>query len=185
VDTTVSRDEAIALVRKHIRKENNVKHMIAVGAIMREVALRLGEDPETWEAVGILHDIDFELCRGLEDHTLMARDMLAGVLDGEAIRSIMAHNERMGIPLDTLMKKALVASDAASGLVVASALVMPTKRLEEVRPETLMKKYRDKDFARGADRSRMRVALELGMTLEAFMAAALAGMKRVSGELGL
>ncbi len=183
--TTVSRDEAIALVRRYVRKENNLKHMLAVGAIMREVALRLGEDPEMWETVGILHDIDFELCSGLEDHTLMAREMLAGVLDEEAIRSIMAHNERTGVPIDTRMKKALVASDAASGLVVASALVMPTKRLEEVRPETLMKKYKNKDFARGADRGRMRVALELGMSLEEFMAAALAGMKKISGELGL
>ncbi|MDD1770094.1 MAG: HDIG domain-containing protein, partial [Methanomassiliicoccales archaeon] len=72
----LSREEALALIRRHVAKENNVKHMIAVGAIMRQLAVRLDEDPARWELVGLLHDIDFEECHGAEDHTLVAAQIL-------------------------------------------------------------------------------------------------------------
>lgn len=182
----LNREDALALVRKSVAKENNVKHMIAVGAVMKETAKHLGEDPLKWELVGILHDIDFELCTGLNDHTKIAKDMLKGLVTDDIIEAIMAHNyENTGVVLDSKMKKALVASDAVSGLVVASALVMPTKKIEEVRLDSLIKKFKSKDFAKGASRDRIIVCTELGMTLEGFLSVALAGMKGVSGELGL
>jgi putative nucleotidyltransferase with HDIG domain len=182
----LTRDEALKLVKKHVSKENNLKHMIAVGAVMREVAQRLGEDPERWEAVGILHDIDFELCTGLSDHTKIAKEILKGVVDDQIIEAIMAHNyENMGVPLDTKMKKALVASDAVSGLIVAAALVMPSKKLAEVKPDSLMKKFKSKEFARGASRERMAICSEFGLGLEEFLTIALEGMKKVADELGL
>lgn len=180
------RDEAIRLVREHVKKENNIKHMISVGAVMRATAARLGEDLDRWELVGILHDIDFEKCKGLEDHTLVARGLLRGVADEEMMQAIMAHNhENTGVLLDTPMKKALVASDAASGLVVATALVMPSKRLADVKPDSLLKKYKTKDFAKGADRGRIANCEELGMGVPEFLAVALEGMKAVASELGL
>jgi predicted hydrolase (HD superfamily) len=182
----IDRDEALAIVRKHVKKENNVKHMIAVGAVMKEVAMKVGEDPERWEIVGILHDIDFELCSGLTDHTKIAKNLLIGVVDDEVIVTIMAHNyENTGVVPDTKIKKGLIASDAISGLIIASALVMPSKRLSEVAPESLMKKFKSKDFAKGANRERIRLCSELGISTEEFMAAALAGMKKVAAELGL
>jgi putative nucleotidyltransferase with HDIG domain len=182
----LKREDALALVRKSVAKENNVKHMIAVGAVMKEMAKQLGEDPSKWELVGILHDIDFERCTGLNDHTKIAKDMLKGIVTDEIIEAIMAHNyENTGVVLDSRMKKALVASDAVSGLVVASALVMPSKKMEEVRPDSLMKKFKSKDFAKGASRDRIAVCTELGMTIEGFLSIALEGMKGVAGELGL
>jgi predicted hydrolase (HD superfamily) len=153
---------------------------------MRAMAVRLGEDQERWELVGILHDIDFEKCKGLEDHTLIAGDLLQGVADQEMVQAIMAHNyENTGVALDTPVKKSLVASDAVSGLVVATALVMPTRKLADVRAESLVKKYKTKDFAKGADRARIAVCEAIGVGVEEFLALALEGMKRVSGELGL
>lgn len=182
----MNREDAILLVREYVKKDNNIKHMVAVGAVMRATAARLGEDQERWELVGILHDIDFEKCKGLEDHTLVARDILQGVCDQEMVQAIMAHNyENTGVALDTLMKKSLVASDAVSGLVAATALVMPSKKLSDVRPESLIKKYKTKEFAKGADRARITVCETIGLGVEEFLAVALEGMKKVSLELGL
>ncbi len=182
----LTRDEALALIRSHVAKENNVKHMIAVGAVMRSLALRLGEDASRWELVGLLHDIDFEECHGAEDHTLIAAQILAGVVDEGMIEAIKAHNaEHTKVPVDTKLKQGLVAADAASGLIIASALVMPSKKLADVRPESLVKKFGSKDFAKGASRPRMMLCEPLGLQLNEFLALALEGMKAVAPELGL
>lgn len=182
----LKREDAFALVRKNVAKENNVKHMIAVGAVMKETAKQLDEDPLKWELVGILHDIDFEKCTGPNDHTKIAKEILKGIVTDDIIEAIMAHNyENTGVALDNRMKKALVASDAVSGLLVACALVMPSKKMGEVRLDSLMKKFKSKDFAKGASRDGLAVCTELGMTLEGFLSVALEGMKGVSGELGL
>jgi putative nucleotidyltransferase with HDIG domain len=182
----LSRAEALELVRSHVSKENNVKHMIAVGAVMKRLATRLGEDPSRWELVGLLHDIDFEECHGAEDHTLIASRILAGVVDDETIEAIKAHNgEHTGVAVDNKMKIGLVAADAVSGLVIASALVMPSKKLADVRPESLAKKFASKDFAKGASRQRMLMCESLAMPLDEFLALSLEGMRDVAPELGL
>jgi predicted hydrolase (HD superfamily) len=182
----MDRNAAILLVKEHVKKENNIKHMIAVGAVMRAMAAKLGEDQERWEIIGILHDIDFEKCSGLQDHTLIARGLLEGVIDHDAIQIIMAHNhENTGVALDTPAKKSLVASDAVSGLVVATALVMPSRKLADVKPESIAKKFKTKDFAKGCDRARISVCEGVGIGMEDFLALALEGMKQVSDELGL
>ena len=181
----LSRGEAIELVREHVRKESNIKHMMAVGAIMRELAVRSGEDADRWELAGILHDIDLEICSGMEDHTLRARELLAGKVDDELIEVIMAHNhEATGVPVDSRFKVALIASDAASGLVVACALVMPSKKLEDVQIRSLRKKFGNKDFAKGVSRERIMRCEELGMSRDEFLEVALEGLKKISDDLG-
>ena len=182
----MERGDTLALVKRHIAKDGNLKHMIAVGAIMKELAMRLGEDEVIWEMVGILHDIDFEKCSGLEDHTLKAKEILKGHVSDGIIEIIMAHNyENTGVIPDTKIRKALIASDAVSGLIVASALVMPSRKLEEVRAESLMKKFKTKEFAKGCDRGKIAVCAEIGYRTEEFMPIALEGMKKVAAELGL
>ncbi len=186
LDLEMDRNGAILLVKEHVKKENNIKHMIAVGAVMRAMAEKLGQDQPRWEVIGILHDIDFEMCNGLKDHTLIAKELLAGVVDEDAIQTIMAHNhENTHISPDTPAKKSLVASDAVSGLIVATALVMPSRKLADVKPESLAKKYRNKDFAKGCDRVRISVCESIGISLDDFLTIALEGMKQVSSELGL
>jgi predicted hydrolase (HD superfamily) len=181
----LDRGTSLDLVRKYVTKENNIKHMIAVGAIMRSVASRLDEDANRWEEVGILHDIDYEVCAGPEDHTIKANDILRGVVDAEIIEAIMAHNfENTKVPVDSRLKIGLIACDAASGLVLACTLVMPSKKIADVKLESLIKKFRSKDFAKGVSRERIMRCTELGLSLEEFLALALSGMNVVSTEIG-
>ncbi len=183
---SISRDEALLLVRQHVSKDNNVKHMIAVGAAMRAVATRLEHDAERWELVGILHDIDFEICTGIEDHTLKAQELLKETVDQELIDAILAHNhEHTGVAPDTPLKKGLIACDAASGLVIACALVTPAKKLEGVRPESLVKKFGSKDFAKGVSRDRIMVCEQIGIGRDEFLSLCLEGMKARASDLGL
>jgi predicted hydrolase (HD superfamily) len=179
------RETALGLVRKYVTKENNIKHMIAVGAIMRSVASRLNEDANKWEVVGVLHDIDYEVCDGPADHTIKAKDLLKDAVDAEIIEAIMAHNfENTKVPIDSRLKIGLIACDAASGLVLACALVMPSRKLADVKLESLAKKFRSKDFAKGVSRERISRCTELGLSLEEFLALALSGMNEVSDDVG-
>jgi len=181
----LDRETALGLVRKHVAKENNIRHVIAVGAIMRAVASRLNEDADRWEVVGILHDIDYEVCTGPADHTVKAREILKDLVDAEIMESIMAHNyENTGVPVDSRLKLGLIACDAASGLVLACSLVMPSKRIADVKLESLLKKFRSKDFAKGVSRERIARCTELGLGLEEFLGLALNGMNVASAELG-
>jgi len=183
---TLDRNGALSLVRQYVSKENNVKHMIAVGAAMGSTAVRLGQDADRWELVGILHDIDFEVISGIEEHTIRAKEMLQGIVDPEMIEAIMAHNhEHTGVLPDTPLKKGLIACDAASGLVTACALVIPSKKLADVRPESLVKKFGSKDFAKGVSRERIMVCEQLGIGRDEFLAVCLEGMRLHAGELGL
>ena len=182
----ISREEAENLVRKHIKKRNWFLHVLAVEAIMRGLARRLGEDEEIWGLTGLLHDIDFERTINTpERHGLEAEKILKGLVPEEVIQAIKAHNSLTSIQPSTIMDKALIASDAVSGLIIASALVMPSKKLKEVRLETLVKKFKDKSFARGADRKRIMVCEELGLSREEFLELALESLKKISDRLGL
>jgi predicted hydrolase (HD superfamily) len=122
----------------------------------------------------------------MEDHTLRAKELLAGKVDDELIEIIMAHNhEATGVPVDSRSKLALIASDAASGLVIACALVMPSKKLEDVQLSSPRKKFGNKDFAKGVSRERIMRCEEFGLSRDEFLEVALEGLKKVSGELGL
>jgi len=182
----MERAEALELVNGHVRKEGNIKHMVAVGAVMRQSAIRLGEDPELWEVTGILHDLDFEECHGMQDHALITRDLLQGKVPDDMVQAILAHNqEATGVPVDNQFKRALVAADAVSGLVIACALVLPSKKLADVKVSSIAKKFGNKDFARGVDRDRIMVCEQLGIPRDEFLAVALEGMRARAGELGL
>jgi len=186
----VRREEALELLRAHLKDERMVKHCIAVEAVMRAVARRLGEDEELWGLVGLLHDIDYdEVGRDPAKHGLRAMELLAGRLPQYALEAIAGHNEHNGFkvtsPEAERLLHALRAADHASGLIVATALVMPSKRLAEVRLESLMRKFKQKDFARGVDRGRIAECERLGLRLEEFLSIALDAMKGVAGELGL
>jgi len=183
----VDKDEALRLVEENVSDRRIVLHMIAVSAIMRALARYLGEDEEEWGLVGLLHDIDYERTKAdPARHGLEAENILKGRVSEEVLRAIKAHNfENTGVKPETRLENALIAADAVSGLIVASALVMPHKRLEEVRVETLEKKFRQKDFARRVSRERIMFCEKLGLSREKFFELALEALKGISGELGL
>jgi putative nucleotidyltransferase with HDIG domain len=183
----LSRDEALNLVKKNVTKRNVFYHMLAVEAIMRSLAKHLGENQEQWGLIGLLHDIDYEKTEATpEKHGLLTEEILKGLVPDELIKAIKTHNFRYtGIKPETKMEKALIASDAISGLLVACALVMPSKKLTDVKVETVTKKFKDKDFARGADRERILVCEDIGLSKEKFFEIALNGLKDTAAEIGL
>ena len=183
----LNREEALTLVKKHVSKRNVIYHMLAVEAIMRSVAKHFGEDEDKWGLIGILHDVDYEKTEATpEKHSLLAEEVLKGFVPDEIIKAIKTHNfKHTGVMPETRMEKALIASDAISGLLVACALVMPSKKLADVKVESVAKKFKDKDFARGAERERILVCEEIGIPREKFFEIALNALKSVAAEIGL
>ncbi len=185
----ITREEALALLRRYLRNEKMIKHCLAVEAIMRALARRLGEDEELWGLIGLLHDIDYEVVgRDPRVHGLKALEILEGKLPRLALEAIAAHNEKNGFKPCREAERvvaALRAADHLSGLIVATALVMPHKRLSEVKLSTLVKKFKAKDFARGVDRARIREVEKLGISLEEFMDLGLKALQSIANELGL
>lgn len=182
-----TREEALALIKANVSKRTMLYHMLAVEAIMNSLARYLGEDAELWGLAGILHDIDFERTEKTpENHGLVAEEILNEKFPSEIIRAIKAHNpEHTKIKPETKMEKALIACDAISGLLVACALVMPSKKLKDVKAESVIKKINDKDFARGADRNRIALCEEVGIPKEKFIEIALNGLMSIADEIGL
>ncbi len=183
----ITREEAIKLVEENVSKATWRNHMLAVEAIMRALARELGKDEELWGLVGLLHDLDYDkTANSPERHGFVTAEMLRGKLSEEGIRAILAHNfEHTGIEPQTEMEKALVASDAVSGLLVATALVMPSKKLEEVKVSSLRKKFKQKDFARGVSRERILFCEQIGIPLERFFEISLEALKPIASQLGL
>jgi len=184
----LSKEEALDILKANITNENLRKHHYAVAAAMRGLAGKFGGDPDKWEVVGLLHDADYEETRDdPERHALVIAEQLEerGV-SPEIVRAIKAHNyERLDVTPETKMEWSLVTCDDLTGLIVAVALVHPTK-LAGVSVESVMKKFDSKSFASGADRERIMLCEEkLGVDLEAFVEIVLNAMKERSDRLGL
>jgi putative nucleotidyltransferase with HDIG domain len=184
----LSREEALDILKANISNENLRKHHYAVAAAMRALAERFDGDPDRWEIVGLLHDADYEETRNDPDrHTLVIAEQLEERdVSEEIIRAIKAHNyERLDVVPETRMEWSLVTCDDLTGLIVAVALVHPTK-LAGVSVESVMKKFDSKSFASGADRERIKLCEEeLDVPLEEFVGLVLDAMKERSDRLGL
>jgi hypothetical protein len=183
----INREEAVILLNKYVKNENYKKHSFAVEAILTSIAPILHRDSEIWGLTGLLHDLDYEYTQGKpEQHATMTADILEGLVPDTVIQAIKAHNYQhtMQIP-QTSLDKALIAADALSGLLIATALVMPSKTLAEVEVSTVIKKYKDPSFARGCNRKRIDLCEDFGMELEQFINISLDALQHISGMLGL
>jgi len=182
------RDEALNLLRKYLNDEKMVKHCLAVEAIMRALARRLGEDEELWGLTGLLHDIDYDVVnRDIKVHGLKALEILKGLLPDEALDAIAAHNELNGYKpkkLNNRLIHALRAADHLSGLIIATALVMPNKKLSEIKVESLRRKFKSKDFARRVRRDKIKEIEAIGLSLDEFFRIGLEALKSIAKELG-
>lgn len=183
----MDRQEAIDLIKQQVKNDKLVKHMLAVEAIMRELATELKADVELWGLTSLLHDLDFELTENNpKEHGLIAEKILTGKVSEEILRAIKAHNfENTNVIPKSNLEKALIASDSISGLVIACALVMPSKKLKDVKVKTIKKKFKQKDFARACSRERILVCKHLSIELEKFFEISLRALQGISGELGL
>ena len=181
----MERDEALEFVRSKVKNDRLIKHMLAVEAVMRAVAKRLGEDVGVWGLVGLVHDLDYdETVKEPERHGRVGAAYLKEMGVGEHItHAVESHAGH--IPRDSRMDKALYAVDPLTGLIVAAALMHPSKSLGEVTTEFVMKRFKEKRFAAGADRDQIRTCEELGIDLEEFVGIGLRAMQDISDDLGL
>jgi putative nucleotidyltransferase with HDIG domain len=183
----LTRAEAFPLLKKNLRTENLIKHSLAVEAILEEMAKKLGEDQQIWGLTGLLHDLDYDFTKHEpEKHSQITVKVLTDLLPPEAINAIKAHNYQYTAQIpQTYLDKSLIAADAVSGLIIAAALVMPSKKLADVTTKTLLTKYKDKSFAAGCNRKRIELCEDMELGLQDFLELSLNGLKRISDSLGL
>lgn len=183
----ISRDEALELLNRHITNQNMIKHCLATEAVLRLLAKKLDEDPDKWGLAGLLHDLDVESQPDLATHTNETVEILTAMqIDPEIIDAIRMHNEEAhGMKRSTKFQHALAAGETITGLVTATALVYPDKKLSSVKPKSVRKRFKEKAFARGADREIIRECETLGLEVNAFCDLALQAMQNISDDLGL
>jgi putative nucleotidyltransferase with HDIG domain len=182
----MDRTEALALVTDRIPNRNLVNHSIAVEIIMDALAAHLGlsdEDRSRWSLAGLLHDLDYaETAEDFPRHGLVTAELLEGRVDDEMLHAILAHADKA--PRETLMDQALYCADPTTGFIVAAALVRPDKDLCVVEVRSLLKRWKEKAFARGANREQMATCSDLGLERETFLGISLVAMQARAGEIG-
>ena len=182
-----TREEALKLLTEYNKNESLIKHALAVEGVMRYVARKRGEDEEKWGIIGLVHDLDYEQfpdehCRK-SDEILRTHDW-----PEEYIHAVVSHG--WGICSDvepqTEMEKVLYAIDELTGLVVTTALVRPSKSVMDLKAKSVKKKWKDKRFAAGVDRSIIEKGAEmLGVELTELITDTIMGMREVAEEIGL
>jgi putative nucleotidyltransferase with HDIG domain len=158
----MNRDEAVTLLKEHVKTERVYRHSLAVEAAMVGYAKKLGEDENRWGLLGLLHDIDFE--EYPEVHPAMAPEILDSAgFEQEFIDSILSHGLNPDVPRDLMERKALHAVDEMASFIIAIALMRPTK-LEGLKAKSVKKKMKDKAFARAVNREELVNSMEdMGM----------------------
>ncbi|HSW36026.1 MAG TPA: HDIG domain-containing protein [Candidatus Limnocylindrales bacterium] len=183
----MNRDDAYALVHGQVKNKNLIKHMLAVEVVMARLAEHFGEDEYLWGLTGLLHDVDYDQTADKpERHGLLGAEMLQerGCPE-QLVQAVKAHNEALMVERRSLLDKALYAVDPVTGLLVAAALVHPDRKLSAIDVDFIMKRFKEKSFARGANREQIESCCELDLALEQFLDLSLEAMQGISKELGL
>jgi len=183
----LSREDGFRLLKKYLNNENLIKHSLAVEVILKETAKKLKEDEELWALAGLLHDLDYDYTKeDPEKHAVFSAQILEGLAPKEVVNAIKSHNYQhtMHTP-ETLLDKSLIAADAVSGLVIATALIVPSKKLSDVELKTLINKFKDKSFAKGCNRRRIALCADVGIELNEFLKVSLNALKSIADTLGL
>ncbi|MGH7680564.1 MAG: HDIG domain-containing metalloprotein [Candidatus Eiseniibacteriota bacterium] len=183
----MDRATVLALLHEHTEGQSLRKHAYAVEAAMRAYARKHEADEELWGATGLLHDFDYEKHPSKEEHPFVGcRILEERGYPKEMIEAILGHASYSGTPRTTPMARALFASDELCGLITATALVQPGKTLAEVTTDSVLRKMKKREFARGVNRDEIaQGASELGVPLEEHVAFVLEALQREAGALGL
>ena len=187
-----TRAEALALMHEYTQSDSLRKHMLAVEAAMRAYAAKFGEDQERWGLTGLMHDFDYERYPNAE-HSPTQGHPAEGVRilrergwPEDILVAIMGHGTYTGVARETRMAKALFAVDELTGMVTATALVRPSRSINEVDAKSVKKKMKDKGFARGVNRDDVMLgAQELGVELDEHIQFVVDAMRGVADSLGL
>ncbi len=186
-DKKPTRDEALSLFLKYNKTESLLKHALSVEGVMRYMARKAGEDEDKWGIVGLIHDLDYEMYP--EQHCTMTEKILKeNDWPEEYIRAVLSHGWGLAsaVKPESLLEKTIYAFDELTGLVATSALVRPSKSVLDMEARSVKKKWSDKKFAAGVDRSVIERGAEmLGISLDEMITDCIMGMREVAEEIGL
>jgi putative nucleotidyltransferase with HDIG domain len=184
---TLSRDDAFALMTEYTQSESLRKHMLAVEAAVRGYARMWGEPEEDWGVVALLHDFDYERWPDQENHPYRGVEILKARGYPEWVtRAILSHAEYSGVPRETRLEHTLWACDELSGFVTAAALVRPSKSVLDLEASSVIKRMKDKAFARAVSREDLkRGAEEIGLPLDQHITNVIRFMREQAEALGL
>ena len=183
----MNRERAVQLVDQYVQSDWLKKHSLATAVIMERLANRLGGDPDTWWIIGMLHDLDFDITQDPAVHGRKSEEILRELgVSQDIIRAILAHNaDGLGLQRTDTLDYAITAAESITGLIVATALVMPDKRLASVKPSSVVKRMKKKEFARKVSRESILLCEQAGVPLEEFSTIAVEAMQGIAGELDL
>lgn len=184
----MDRVQALTLMEQYLEADYLRKHSRASEAIMSLMAKRLGEDEAKWGLAGLLHDLDYDQTKDTpETHGLVTAGILEKMgVDPDIIQAIKAHNaEALGLTRQSKLDLALTCAETITGMVVATALVYPDKKIKSVQAKSIVKRMKEKAFARGANREHILLCEKLGIPVAEFAALSLEAMGSISDELGL
>jgi len=184
---TPDREKALVLFKKYNKTDSLLRHALSVEGVMRYMAAKNGEDQEKWGIIGLIHDLDYEMYP--EQHCIMTKKILEeNHWPDEYIRAVMSHGWGLVTDVEpvTLLEKTIFAIDELTGLVATSALVRPTKSVLDMEVRSVRKKWNDKKFAAGVDRSVIEKGAEmLGVSVDELINDCIMGMRQVASEIGL
>jgi len=183
----MKRSKALAIVEEYVQNENLIRHMLAVEAAMQYYAQRLDQDIETWGNTGLLHDFDWEIHPTPEEHPQKGIPILSekGV-PKEILQAILSHANHTGVPRQTQMEKALYACDEITGLITAVTLVRPSKSIHDLKVSSIKKKWKNRSFAAGANRTEIaEAANEFGVPLWEHTQNVISAMQSIASSLNL
>ena len=182
----MDRDAALNLLNSNVKTKNLVKHCLACEAVLGALAKHFGEDEDTWRLAGLVHDVDYDQTADSPDeHARVGAELLeqAG-LDSGIVHAVLAHADKA--PRESRLDKALWCIDPLTGLIVASALIRPEKKLAAIDTQFVLNRMKEKSFARGVNREQIRACeQELDLTLEEFVGIGLKAMQDIGDDLGL
>lgn len=185
----MNRNEALDLLRSYVKNEKMIAHCLASEAVLRALAERLGEDPDRWGLAGLLHDLDVELTNAdprvhaMEGAKILERKGVSA----DIVEAIMLHNEEAahGRQRHKPLHHALAAGETITGLITATALVYPDRKVGSVKPKSIVKRMKEKAFAASVNRDTIMECEKLGLSIQEFAELALNAMKEEADQIGL
>ncbi len=183
----INRNEALILLKKYLRDGDNIRHSIALEAVLREIAKKLNGNEDLWGLTGLLHNIDYEYTTNEpEKRGILSSMLLEDLLPEDCINAIKANNYIYTdyVPISSL-DKSLIASDAATGFIIFTANKMPSKKIAELDLNVLMTKFNDPSFAVKYNRNKIQLCVDIGIDVEAFLELLLNTLKQISSKLNL
>lgn len=183
----ISREEALKLLHQHIKSENMLKHCLASEVVLRAIARSTGENEDEYGLAGLLHDIDVEITAAdPKIHGPYAAKILNGLVSDEMLDAIIMHNEMAtGKARSTKFQHALAAGETITGLITATTLVYPDKKLASVKPKSVTKRMKQKAFAASVKRENILECEAIGIPMAEFAELSVNAMREISDELGL